>query len=133
MNPAFHAYDIRGVWGVDFDAGVVYRVGRCLPGLLGASRVLVGRDVRTSSPEVFDALVRGLCEAGADVDDMGLCTTPMTYFFTGERGYEAAVMITASHYAKQYNGLKISRAGATACRRGGLRRRRARGRCSGGR
>ena len=112
MNPAFHAYDIRGVWGVDFDAGVVYRVGRCLPGLLGAARVLVGRDARTSSPEIFDALVRGLTEAGADVDDMGLCTTPMTYFFTGERGYEAAVMITASHNPKEYNGLKISRKGA---------------------
>ncbi|MBQ9726340.1 MAG: phosphomannomutase/phosphoglucomutase [Kiritimatiellae bacterium] len=112
MNSAFHAYDIRGVWGVDFDASVVYRIGRCLPGLLGASRVLVGRDVRTSSPALFDALARGLAEAGADVDDMGLCTTPMTYFFTGERGYEAAVMITASHNPTEYNGLKISRKGA---------------------
>lgn len=112
MNPAFHAYDIRGVWGVDFDAGTVYRIGRCLPGLLGAARVLVGRDARTSSPALFDALVRGLTEAGADVDDLGPCTTPMTYFFTGELGYEAAVMITASHNPKEYNGLKISRKGA---------------------
>ena len=112
MNPAFHAYDIRGVWGVDFDASVVYRIGRCLPGLLGASRVLVGRDARVSSPALFDALARGLTEAGADVDDLGPCTTPMTYFFTGERGYEAAVMITASHNPKEYNGLKISRKGA---------------------
>lgn len=109
---AFHAYDIRGVWGVDFDADTVYRIGRCLPWLLGASRVLVGRDARTSSDTIFEALARGLTEAGADVDDIGLCTTPMTYYFTGARGYGAAVMITASHNPKEYNGLKISRKGA---------------------
>ena len=109
---AFHAYDIRGVWNADFDADTVYRVGRCLPGLLGADRVLVGRDARASSPELFEALSRGLAEAGADVDDVGLCTTPATYWLCAERGYAAAVMITASHNAKEYNGLKISRKGA---------------------
>ena len=109
---AFHAYDIRGVWNADFDADTVYRVGRCLPGLLGADRVLVGRDARASSPELFAALSRGLAEAGADVDDVGLCTTPATYWLCAERGYAAAVMITASHNAKEYNGLKISRRGA---------------------
>ena len=109
---AFHAYDIRGVWNADFNADTVYRIGRCLPALLGADRVLVGRDARTSSPELFEALSRGLVEAGAGVDDAGLCTTPMTYWLTGEKGYAAAVMITASHNAKEYNGLKISRKGA---------------------
>ena len=109
---AFHAYDIRGVWNADFDADTVYRVGRCLPGLLGADRVLVGRDARVSSPELLAALSRGLAEAGADVDDVGLCTTPTTYWLCAERGYAAAVMITASHNAKEYNGLKISRKGA---------------------
>lgn len=109
---AFHAYDIRGVWNADFDADTVYRVGRCLPALLGADRVLVGRDARASSPELLAALSRGLAEAGADVDDAGLCTTPATYWLCAERGYPAAVMITASHNAKEYNGLKISRKGA---------------------
>lgn len=109
---AFKAYDIRGVYGSDFDADTVYRVGRVLPTLLKAPCVLVGRDARTSSPEVFDAFCRGVTEAGADVDDMGLATTPMTYYFTGERGYAAAVMITASHNPAQYNGLKISQRGA---------------------
>ncbi|MBQ7667521.1 MAG: phosphomannomutase/phosphoglucomutase, partial [Kiritimatiellae bacterium] len=51
-------------------------------------------------------------DAGADVDDIGLCTTPETYFFTGERGYKAAAMVTASHNDKEYNGVKISREGA---------------------
>lgn len=109
---AFKAYDIRGIWGRDLDADLVYRIGRCLPKLLDAHHVLIGRDVRTSSPEAAEALRRGLTEAGADVDDLGLCTTPMTYYYVAEYGYDAAVMITASHNAKEYNGLKISRRGA---------------------
>ena len=109
---AFHAYDIRAVWGGELDASLVHRVGRHLPALLGAPRVLVGRDARTSSPEAFEALARGIVEAGADMDDIGLCTTPMTYFFTGERGYKAAAMVTASHNSREYNGIKISREGA---------------------
>jgi phosphomannomutase len=90
----------------------VYRIGRVLPLLLDAQCVLVGRDARASSPDVYDALCRGIADAGANVDDMGLATTPMTYYFTGERGYAAAVMVTASHNPPQYNGLKISRRGA---------------------
>ncbi|MCL1857484.1 MAG: phosphomannomutase/phosphoglucomutase, partial [Kiritimatiellaeota bacterium] len=76
---AFKAYDIRGEYGIDFTADTVYRIGRELPGLLGAKRVLVGRDARVSSPEIFEALCQGITEAGADVDDMGLATTPMVY------------------------------------------------------
>lgn len=109
---AFKAYDIRGVYGRDFDADTVYRIGRVLPSLLSADRVLIGRDARVSSPEIRDALCRGLTEAGAAVDDIGLCTTPMTYYFTGSRDYPAAVMITASHNPGDCNGLKISRRGA---------------------
>ena len=109
---AFKAYDIRGIYGKDFDADTVYRIGREIPGLLGARCVLVGRDDRKSSPEVFEALVRGINDSGADVDSLGLCTTPMVYYFTGLKGYEASVMITASHNPKEYNGLKISRKGA---------------------
>lgn len=108
----FKAYDIRGVWGRDLTAETAYCVGRCLPALLGATRVLVGRDARLSSPAMFAALTRGLTEAGASVDDMGLCTTPAVYYCTAEYGYDASVMITASHNAKEYNGLKISRRGA---------------------
>lgn len=109
---AFKSYDIRGIWEKDFDATTVYRIGRCLPKLLSADRVLIGRDARSSSPIIFDALTKGITEAGADVDSMGLTTTPMTYYFTGKKGYACAVMITASHNPKEYNGLKISRKGA---------------------
>jgi phosphomannomutase len=108
----YKAYDIRGVFGRDFDAGTGYRIGRCLPALLRARRVLVGRDARRSSPALCDALCRGLSEAGADVDDLGLATTPMVYCFTARDGYDASIQITASHNPPEYNGLKISTAGA---------------------
>ena len=66
---AFKAYDIRGIWDRDLDADLVYRIGRCLPKLLDARRVLIGRDVRTSSPIAAESLRRGLTEAGADVSE----------------------------------------------------------------
>jgi phosphomannomutase len=108
----YKAYDIRGVFGRDFDADTGYRIGRCLPDLLHARRVLLGRDARRSSPALRDALCRGLAEAGAEVDDLGLATTPMVYCFTARDGYDASIQITASHNPPEYNGLKISAAGA---------------------
>lgn len=108
----FHAYDIRGVFNRELTTDLAYRIGRLLPSLLKARRVLVGRDARHSSPALRDALCRGLVEAGADVDDMGLATTPMVYCFTARDSYEASVQITASHNPPEYNGFKISTAGA---------------------
>jgi len=109
---AFHAYDIRGVYGKDFNAEDVYRMGFYLPSVLNASRWLVGRDVRESSPEIHQQLLKGLTDAGCEVSDAGLCTTPMVYFGTAKYGFEASVMITASHNPAEYNGLKISAANA---------------------
>lgn len=105
---AFHAYDIRGVFGKDFNAGDVYRMGFYLPDVLNAKRVLIGRDVRESSPEIHEALIKGLTDAGCEVSDAGLCTTPMIYWGTARFGFDASVMITASHNPAEYNGLKIS-------------------------
>lgn len=108
----FKAYDLRGEFGADFDLDTVYRIGRWLPDLLDARKLLVGRDARLSSPAIRDALCRGLTESGCDVDDMGLATTPMVYFFTAQDRYEGSVQITASHNPPSHNGMKISRAGA---------------------
>ncbi|HRR34342.1 MAG TPA: phosphomannomutase/phosphoglucomutase [Kiritimatiellia bacterium] len=108
----FKAYDMRGEFGRDFGLDTVYRIGRWLPLVLGAQRWLVGRDARLSSPSVCDALCRGLTEAGCAVDDMGLATTPMVYFFTAREGYDASVQITASHNPSSHNGMKVSTAGA---------------------
>ena len=109
---AFHAYDIRGVYNVDFDKDVAYKVGYFIPELLAADKVLVGRDARVSSPEIHEYLLIGINDAGADVYDIGLSTTPMVYFGTANYGFKASVLITASHNPAKYNGLKVSRENA---------------------
>ena len=72
----FKAYDMRGTFGVDFDLETVYKVGKALPQVVKGGRWLVGRDCRTTSRDVRGALVKGLEESGAEVTDLGLCTTP---------------------------------------------------------
>ena len=109
---AFHAYDIRGIYNVDFNKEDAYKVGYFLPELLGADKVLVGRDCRVSSPEIHDYLIKGITDAGADVDDIGLSSTPLVYFGTANYGYKASVQITASHNPAEYNGMKVSRENA---------------------
>ena len=109
---AFHAYDIRGIYNQDFNKDDVYKIGFWIPGLLKAKKVLVGRDCRVSSPEILSFLCKGITDSGADVYDAGLTTTPMIYFTTASQGFEASVMITASHNGKEYNGLKVSRKNA---------------------
>ena len=104
----FKAYDMRGTFGADFDLETVYKVGRALPQVVKGKKWLVGRDCRTTSEDVHDALVKGLAESGAEVSDLGLCTTPMVYYFTAADGFDGSVMITASHNPPSDNGLKVS-------------------------
>ncbi len=107
MN-AFKAYDIRGEYGKDLNKEMVYRIGYFLPEILPMNEIFVGRDIRLSSDEIFEALAAGLTDAGVNVTDAGLATTPMVYWGTGKYGFDASVMITASHNPKNHNGLKIS-------------------------
>ena len=109
---AFHAYDIRGIYNVDFDKHTAYKVGYFLPALLDTDKVLVGRDCRVSSDEIHQYLLEGITDAGADVYDIGLSTTPMVYFGTAHYGFKASVQITASHNPAEYNGMKVSRENA---------------------
>lgn len=106
---AFKAYDIRGIYNKDFNKDTVYKIGYFLPKLLKSKAVLVGRDVRTSSEEIFEYLCKGITDSGSDVYDIGLATTPMVYFSTVHFSVDASVQITASHNPAKYNGLKISR------------------------
>ncbi|MFO7937188.1 MAG: phosphomannomutase/phosphoglucomutase [Kiritimatiellia bacterium] len=108
----FKAYDMRGIFRKDFTLDTVYAVGRWLPYILESGRILVGRDARTSSDNIFDALAQGITESGCNVDNMGLATTPMVYYFTAKKEYSGSVQITASHNPKQYNGMKVSGTGA---------------------
>jgi phosphomannomutase len=110
---SFKAYDIRGVFGKDFTTDHAYKAGFHLPALLSTTKILVGRDARLSSPVIYEHFCKGVCDAGADVYDLGLATTPMVYYFTAKEGFDASVQITASHNPREYNGLKISTTGAT--------------------
>ena len=107
---AFHAYDIRGRFGIDLTVDIAYKVGYFLPELLDTRRVLLGRDMRLSSPALHEAVLRGLLDAGAEVWDLGLSTTPFVYYVTAKHGFKASIQITASHNPKDDNGLKVSRA-----------------------
>ncbi len=108
MN-AFKAYDIRGIYGIDFTKEDIYKIGYFLPQLLKTTKILIGQDVRVSSDEIYDHLKQGINDAGADVYYAGLTTTPMIYWATAKYNFAASVQITASHNPKEYNGLKISR------------------------
>ena len=109
---AFKAYDIRGEWGTDLNEEIAYRIGYFLHRILDAKTILVGRDMRLSSDTLFHQLTQGIIDSGVDVDEIGLSTTPMVYWSTARYGYDASVMITASHNPKNHNGLKISKTNA---------------------
>ena len=76
---AFKAYDIRGEWGPDLNEDIAYRIGYFLPDVLDTDTYLVGRDMRLSSPTLFDALTRGLTDRGKDVDFIGLLKQNLLY------------------------------------------------------
>jgi phosphomannomutase/phosphoglucomutase len=112
----FRAYDIRGIAGKVLTAAIVREVGRVLGSLgreRGAPAFAVGRDGRLSSPELSAALMDGLNEAGADVIELGVVPTPVTYFAAYHLGCRSAVMLTGSHNPGEYNGLKMVVAGDT--------------------
>lgn len=106
---AFKAYDIRGIYNEDFNKEDAYKIGFFLPELLQADNVLVGRDVRTSSDEIFEHLAQGIIDSGANVYNIGISTTPMVYYITAKHRFAASVQITASHNSREYNGMKISK------------------------
>jgi phosphomannomutase len=105
---AFKAYDIRGIYRQDIDEKLAYKIGFFIPRVLNADKVLIGRDMRDSSPGLFDALAEGIMDAGANVFDAGLTTTPMIYWGTAKYSFPASVQITASHNPAEYNGFKVS-------------------------
>ena len=110
VNPSiFKAYDIRGIVPDELDAAVAHRIGYVLADLLKPAVIAVGRDMRTTSDEMFDALAGGINDRGVDVIDLGLISTDGLYFAVGNFGWDAGVMITASHNPKEYNGFKICR------------------------
>ena len=98
MAGIFKAYDIRGIYGKTLTDDIAFKIGRAFATFLKCKKVVVGRDMRPHSAPLFDALARGLTQQGADVVDLGLCSTPMSYFANGRLGADAGVMITASGF-----------------------------------
>jgi phosphomannomutase len=105
------AYDVRGVVGEQLDVDVVRDLGAAFARLVGGPAVVIGHDMRDSSPELSDAFARGVTAQGVDVISIGLASTDMLYFASGQLDLPGA-MFTASHNPAKYNGIKMCRAGA---------------------
>jgi phosphomannomutase len=103
----FKAYDIRGVYPTDLDEETAYLVGRAFVDFLKCKTVVVGRDMRKSGENLFKELSRGITDQGADVIEIGMCTTPMLSFAVARFKYDSGIMISASHNPKQYNAFKL--------------------------
>jgi phosphomannomutase len=113
LSDIVKAYDIRGVVGEQLDADLVRRVGAAFARLVGAdtTSIVVGHDMRDSSPALAAAFAEGATAQGLDVVSIGLCSTDMLYFASGSLNLPGA-MFTASHNPARYNGIKMCRAGA---------------------
>ncbi len=115
INPSiFREYDIRGVWGRDLTPEAVQAIGKAYAVYLGKHakrdrlKISVGRDVRLSSPEVFENLTAALTASGVDVIDIGTCPTPLQYFSLFTLPVDGGIMITGSHNPSEFNGMKLS-------------------------
>ncbi len=110
----FKAYDVRGIYPDQLDAEAAYRIGRAYVDYLGARKIAVGRDVRLSSPELQAAFIRGAQTEGCVVTNIGAVGTDMMYYYVGRHELDGGAIITASHNPKEWNGIKMVRAGALA-------------------
>lgn len=110
----FKAYDVRGIVPEQLDADLAYKVGRALVLFLQPEQVAVGHDMRVSGDSLAAAMIDGIRDQGADVIDTGLVSSDALYFAVGKYGYDAGVMITASHNPPEYNGFKICKKEARA-------------------
>lgn len=108
----FKAYDIRGIYGKDLTEDIFYKIARAYAKFTQAKKVVVARDCRSHSESLFAAFAKGLNDVGVDVIDIGLASTPMSYFANGTLKVDGSVMITASHNTKEWNGCKLCRANA---------------------
>ncbi len=109
---AFKAYDIRGRLPDELNVDLAYRIGRAYAEYLQPTRVVVGYDIRLSSPALAEAVAQGLMDGGSEVLDLGMVGTEEVYFATFHLQTDGGIMITASHNPKEYNGMKMVRAGA---------------------
>ena len=108
LDLIFKAYDVRGLYPEQLDEEVATRIGHAFARFTGSEKVVVGRDMRTSSPTLAEAFGRGLGAAGASMVDLGEVSTDALYYASGVLELPGA-MFTASHNPPTYNGLKMCR------------------------
>jgi phosphomannomutase len=108
LESIYRNYDIRGRYPEEITDEEVEKIGRAVAVHFKVKKVAVGYDIRPSSIPLKNALVKGLTESGVHVINLGLVTTPMTYYVCGSTDVDATVMITASHMPSEFNGLKIA-------------------------
>ncbi|MEV5517204.1 phosphomannomutase/phosphoglucomutase [Streptomyces flaveolus] len=111
LSQIVKAYDVRGVVPDQWDESLAELFGAAFVELTGADAIVVGHDMRPSSPGLSGAFARGAAARGADVTEIGLCSTDQLYYASGALDLPGA-MFTASHNPAQYNGIKLCRAGA---------------------
>lgn len=109
----FRAYDVRGIYPSEINTDIVYKIARAFGKFLSQRlktkklKIVVGRDNRSSSPNLFQALSQGLLNEGVDLIDIGLSASPLLYFAVAFFRFDGGVQITSSHNPPQYNGLKL--------------------------
>lgn len=102
----FKAYDIRGIYPTEINGELAYKIGQAFA-TFTKDKIVVGRDMRKSSKELFDNISAGINSMGYEVVDIGVCTTPMLNFAVASQSFKGGVMITASHNPSEYNGIKL--------------------------
>ena len=109
IRSVFKAYDIRGIFGEVITESFAHRLGAALATYLDLNSLVVGRDIRESSPQLHDAFLSGLVESGVHVYDLGIVPTGTMYHATHVMDVDGGVMITASHNPPEYNGFKMNK------------------------
>ena len=112
MLTCFKSYDVRGQLGDELNVEIAYRIGRGFAVAMAPGTVVIGYDVRPTSPDLAAALTEGLQDEGVNVIDIGLCGTEEVYFATSHYGLGGGLMVTASHNPIDYNGIKMVREGS---------------------
>ena len=103
----FKAYDVRGRIPDELNEDIAYRIGRAYATFLKPEKIVVGHDIRLSSPAISEALINGLRDSGVNVFDIGECGTEEIYFATSHFKMDGGIVVTASHNPKDYNGMKL--------------------------
>ncbi|HEY9732605.1 MAG TPA: phosphomannomutase/phosphoglucomutase [Drouetiella sp.] len=114
LQDVFKRYDVRGIYPSELNEDLAYQIGVQFVKLLNAKNVVLGRDMRVSGPQLFEAVAAGITDGGAAVIDIGLVSTDAMYFAVGKYNYDGGIMLTASHNPAEYNGMKFTKENAEA-------------------